>query len=658
MRTQRVSIHRLLSRPGVLLSSLLLLSGFASAQVPQADLVITDFGLRNSNPTPGTPVTFFATVKNQGTARTPSNTWVSVRFYIDGVPVCWASAPTGWLGDGNSTTLVANDGPNGVSTWTATPGTHTLLAYADAANRIPESNKDNNTATLDFTVTSPSPASTLGQWSPVYSVIPARYNLIDEDRNVFVGIHLNVLPNGKLFVWGRDPIETPENATACAPSLSYIWDPAHPTAEPVVLDPAVANTGLRDCIFCAGHCFLPDGRLLVAGGHISDGAGLNSTYIFDYRTNFWTKVAAPMNRGRWYPTTTALADGTVLVAGGTDEYGYFSYNAKVQILDTRVANPSWRTLNGVSLDSNYYYYPWLFVAPNGKLFFAGPTQYTGYVDLTGEGSFPANGWTARTNFNGVRVYGTAVQYDDGKIFIAGGATSSTEGIPTATAEVIDLNAGTPAWRSVAPMQYPRIQCNGTVLPDGTILVTGGTSGANNSAADAVYAAELWNPQTETFTTLASAKVPRLYHSAAVLLADGTVVSGGGGLFPFRPVVTAPPYNVDGSHPDLEIFSPPYLFRGARPTIAQAPSALSFGQTFSVQTPDAANISKVTMVRLSTCTHSFNENQRFNRLNFTIASSGLTVTAPANGNLCPPGDYFLFILNRAGVPSVGTVVNIH
>lgn len=651
--------RRRLPFAGVLISLLFLSShaGTVQAQVPQPDLVISDLGLAEQNPSAGIPVTFHATVTNQGNERTPADTWVSVRFYIDGTPVSWASAPTGWLGEGKSTTLSANDGPKGVATWVATPGSHTLLAYADNANRIAESNEDNNTATLVFSVPFPSAAAREGQWSPVYNLVPARYNTNDDDRKVFVGIHLSVLPTGKMFVWGRDPFETPENTSGCGPSLSFLWDPAKPTQEVTVFDPAAQNTGMRDCIFCASQCFLPDGRLLVAGGHIADGAGLNSTYIFDYKTNFWTKILQPMNRGRWYPTTTALGNGTILVAGGTDEYGYNSFNSKVQIFEANAPDPYWRTLNGIIVNTNYYYYPWLFVAPSGKVFWAGPTQTTGYIDPTGEGSFPADGWTTTTVFNGVRVYGTAVQYDTGKIFIAGGATSSTEGIPTATAEVIDLTAPAPAWRNVSPMTYPRIQCNGTVLPDGTVLVTGGTSAVNNNASGAVYAAELWNPQTETFTKMASAQVPRLYHSSAVLLPDGTVASAGGGLFPFTPVITAPPYNIDGVHPDLEVFSPPYLFKGPRPTITQAPASLQFGQAFKIQTPDAGAIEQVTLVRLSSCTHSFNENQRFNRLTFTQTSGGLSVMSPANGNLCPPGDYFLFILNAAGVPSVASMVNI-
>jgi hypothetical protein len=121
-----------------------------------------------------------------------------------------------------------------------------------------------------------------------------------------------------------------------------------------------------------------------------------------------------------------------------------------------------------------------------------------------------------------------VQYLPGKILLAGGGNP-----PTATAEVIDLNSPTPAWRSVAPMAFPRRQHNATVLPDGKVLVTGGSSIAGFGAgidgdADPVLPAELWDPVTETWTTLAAMDVPRLYHSVAMLLPDGRVLSAGGG----------------------------------------------------------------------------------------------------------------------------------
>ena len=273
----------------------------------------------------------------------------------------------------------------------------------------------------------------------------------------------------------------------------------------------------------------------------------------------------------------------------------------------------------------------MFLAPNGKAFNVAPSQITRYLDTAGTGA-----WSGVANRNfGYRDYGSAVMYADGKILVLGGGDP-----PTNTAEVIDLNQQSPTWRSVAPMSIARRQVNATLLPDGTVLVTGGTSGPGfNDTTNPVYPAELWDPATESFRPLASATVPRLYHSAAVLLPDGRVLSTGG----------------DG-YPTPEVFSPPYLFKGARPTMSAVPSTIGYGQPFSVQTPDAANITKVTLIRITAVTHSFNENQRLSVLSFTPGSGTLNIVAPTTANVAP-GHYLLFIVNGNGVPSVGSIVQL-
>ena len=151
---------------------------------------------------------------------------------------------------------------------------------------------------------------------------------------------------------------------------------------------------------------------------------------------------------------------------------------------------------------------------------------------------------------------------------------------------------------------------------------------------------MWDPATENWTTMASQQFPRLYHSGAVLLPDGRVLTVGGN-------------NVQ----QTEVYEPPYLFKGARPTINSAPASVNYGQTFFVETPNATGITQVTWIALSSVTHSFNMNQRINRLSFSQVAGGLNVVAPSNANLAPPGYYMLFILNGNGVPSVAKIVRI-
>ena len=435
-------------------------------------------------------------------------------------------------------------------------------------------------------------ASAVGQWTRSQAL-------------PFAPVHNVYLPNNKVMLW--------------APGSSHaLWDP--------VTGQVSTLPGAGFDLFCTGHTLLPDGRVLVAGGHIANDVGLPRAALYNPATNSWSP-APDMNAGRWYPTVTTLPNGDALVVGGGVDLTV-GVNTLPQVY--QAATNSWRSLTGAQLSQEYY--PMMFVAPNGRVVEVGPDQRTRSLDTTGTGS-----WTQlASRTHGHRDYGTAAMYAEGKVLLVGGGDA-----PTATAEVIDLGSPNPAWRTVAPMSVARRQVNSTLLPDGTVLATGGSSAAGfNNASGSVYSAELWNPVTETWTTMASATVPRLYHSGAFLLADGRVVVTGG-----------------DNEPVPEIFSPPYLFKGARPTMSAVPPQIAYGQRFTVQTPEAAGIRKVTLIRLSSVTHSFNMEQRLNVLPFTAGSGTLEITPPANGNLAPPGYYMLFAVDANGVPSVGSIVQI-
>jgi len=200
------------------------------------------------------------------------------------------------------------------------------------------------------------------------------------------------------------------------------------------------------------------------------------------------------------------------------------------------------------------------------------------------------------------------------------------------------------------MAFPRAYHNLTLLPDGQVLVTGGGDTTDAVGLDgAIGPAELWSPVTKSWTTLAAMQTPRLYHSIALLLPDGRVLVGGGGRF------NGPAAATDQT--SIEIFSPPYLFKGARPVITTAPATTSYGATMMVPTPDAARIESVALVKPGSVTHSFNADQRYVPLSFTASGTALTVHAPANANLAPPGYYMLFIVDTNGIPSVAKFVRI-
>jgi galactose oxidase-like protein/Kelch motif protein len=276
-------------------------------------------------------------------------------------------------------------------------------------------------------------------------------------------------------------------------------------------------------------------------------------------------------------------------------------------------------------------------------------------------------WTngpSHTLFPYNRDYGTAVMYEPGKIMYTGGGGNSTwaqtpdprTNQPTAIAEKIDLTAGSPSWTSAGTMAFRRRHLNSTILPDGTVLITGGTTGGgfvDINPGDAARAAEVWDPKTNQWHTLASNSVMRVYHSVSLLLPDGTVLHGASGNA-MSGGTNPVPVPDEANH---EIFSPPYLFKGARPAIASAPATVGYGQIFAVSTPNAAQVTDVRWIRLGSVTHAFDMSQRANTLSFTRTDTGVSVTAPIKPSLAPPGYYLLFILNRNGVPSVGKIVRV-
>ncbi len=513
--------------------------------------------------------------------------------------------------------------------------------------------------------------SLVGQWNG-----PVKWPIVP--------VHMHVLPDGRVLAWQHHEPDTDTvkhvhaDGTVHDTPNPHVWNVTTGAFLPVPIPSNLISGGVRDTIFCAGHSFLPDGRLFVTGGHKEgskyDQDGSEQTHIFDWRTNSWAP-GPNANDGRWYPTNTPLGTGETLISSGNMRYtpmssihddSHWLLNVIPQVLSNNAS--AFNLLPGPGGQRRLPMYPMVYQAPDGRVFYAGPERETGFLDLaTGQW-----GATILANFPVNRNYpigpgvqrAASVMYDTGKILIVGGSGPAPSGgtaeypdQPTAQAEAIDLNMSSPTWRVVAPMAYARQQQQATLLPDGKVLVTGGTSapGYSNAthpltgAPSAVKAAEVWDPATEKWSTLASAQIARIHHSTAVLLPDGRVLAGGGG------------QNTglgDWDHYDVEFFSPPYLFKGPRPTISGAPTNVGYGQTFSVQTPDAASITKVSWIRLPSTTHSFNQNQGVYFAPFLQADSGtLNVLSPANGNVCPPGHYMLFLLNNNGVPSVAKIIQI-
>ena len=296
--------------------------------------------------------------------------------------------------------------------------------------------------------------------------------------------------------------------------------------------------------------------------------------------------------------------------------------------------------------------------PNGKVFYSGSGTSSALFDPS------TTSWTlnvATTNYSGTRTYGSSVllplrptdNYDP-KVMIMGGNSPATN-----TTEIIDMGAATPKWVYGLNMSQPRIEMNAVILPDGRVLAVGGSVNDEDTGSLSLKA-DLFDlssvnlnsnpPNLGTVSSAGANATERLYHSVALLLPDATVWLAGGN--PQRGT-----YNNT-----MEIYQPPYLFNSTgglatRPSITSAPSSISYGNGFTLQTPDAANISSVVLVRNGAVTHAFGMDQRMVGLSFTAGSGSLTVTAPPNGNIAPPGYYMLFILNSSGVPSIARMVQL-
>jgi len=352
---------------------------------------------------------------------------------------------------------------------------------------------------------------------------------------------------------------------------------------------------------------------LIDGGTIQYDPfyGQPQVAAFHPASNTFTNVQN-MAHGRWYPTVLTLGDGRVMAFSVLNETG-----------GTNTAVEFYTVGSGWSLSSTPHpgrrtsthactFYP---MARCSTLERKQPLSSSIRRRRRGTRASPQR-TTAEGETTAHRCCSplTLASNYDAKVIIMGGHSPCTN-----TSEIIDLGAPAPAWVFGPNMSEARIEMNAVILPDGRELAVGGSD-------------------------------PRLYHSVALLLPDATVRLAGGN--PSRGTYVQ----------QMEVYQPPYLFdsTGAlatRLSITGAPSSSSYGNTFTVQTPDAASIAHVVLVRNGTVTHAFGMDQREVEMSSTAGSGALTVTAPPNGNIAPPGYYMLFILNNSGVPSVATFVQV-
>jgi galactose oxidase len=253
--------------------------------------------------------------------------------------------------------------------------------------------------------------------------------------------------------------------------------------------------------------------------------------------------------------------------------------------------------------------------------------------------------------------GACALYDIDKFFTVGGAEQydiyQTPG--SNRAYTVDFSTNTPVVTRQPNMRFPRTLVTTVVLPDGNIVVLGGlTAVALFSDENAVFHIEMFNPYTRTWSDFVSTlTTPRPYHGVSLLLKDARVLVGGGGL-----CGAGCDYTTSWNHPNVEIITPPYLVNASGLPITNRPSIVSGPATFLpngqiVVTMNASGPHTFALMRLGTSTHTVNLDQRRVPLQ-VLSQSGtqFTLKVPQNPVHVPPGLYWLFAMNSAGVPSTG------
>ena len=531
----------------------------------------------------------------------------------------------GGSADGTSTAGASVSGNATTTTSDVTTSSNLLISTTSSS-----SSTDATTTTTESTTSTTATPVTLphtrSSWSAVIDL-------------PIVPVAAANLPNGKVLTWSAYAPDNYGDENAWGQTYSAIFDPATQSSQQRVV------TETQHDMFCPGTTVLEDGKILINGGSSSQ-----KTTFYDSSKNAWT-TGPLMNIARGYQGNTILADGSVLTLGGAWSGGASAKNAEIW------STSGWRVVPGIPIDSFIGPDPrgtyrgdnhlWLFLQADGKVFHAGPDSHMHWIDTSGNGQISEAGTRGNDAYS---MNGNAILYDIGKILKVGGAPAYEDIDASPASYVIDLN--TKSVRQIAPMNYARAMHNSVVLPNGQVVITGGQTSVKLFSDDrSVLMAEIWNPETETFSKLSPMKIPRNYHSFSLLLPDGRVLVGGGGLCG----------TCTTNHPNVEILTPPYLLKSdgtpaSRPAITSAPATGTYGSNITVTTD--TSVASFSLVRLSAVTHSLNNDQRRVPLkSSSVDGRSHQLTIPVSRGLLPPGYYMLFALDTNGVPSVSSSLQI-
>jgi hypothetical protein len=489
-----------------------------------------------------------------------------------------------------------------------------------------------------------------------------------------LAIHAAVLRTGKVLFFAGSGNNTHRVADPNFGNVkknmwtSVVWDPTAPQGANFSHPATIKRADKKPFdFFCGGDTVLPDGSVLSAGGNQSYNNGNNlgqrDVAAFDPQTEQWAK-RAPMAEGRWYPTLLPLADGRVLAVSGKNGTDG-QLNQRFEVYDP--GSDTW-TERHPPHDPNFVglpFYAHLFLLADGRVFFSGGRmdddrpQQAGILDLghnpIGFQPVPANETPTFRNQSASVLLAPA---QDQQVMIIGGGPINDVTSATGSTERVALNQPQPHYQQSMPLSLPRMHLNAVLLPDRTVFVSGGamTHEETGKPPTARLQSETYDPATDTWRSGAVASVIRMYHSIALLLPDGRVVTASGNPPPYGQL----PQWLEQPNEELkiEVYSPPYLFAGPRPTIANVATEWTYGQPVTIGTPQAGNIRWAQLIRNGVTTHSFDNSQRLVDLPIgSQAQAKVNVTAPPSPTVAPPGWYMLFLVDNGGVPSVATWIHV-
>jgi len=498
------------------------------------------------------------------------------------------------------------------------------------------------------------------------------------------GIHAALLPTGKVMLWAR-PFATPDNE-----AVAWLWDPTKQLGDPARfkrVDPPLftdPETGVRKPanIWCSGQSHMADGQLLVTGGNLAspsenpprvDYAGMKTVYTFNPFNETWTEQPK-MGKGRWYPSQALLPDGRTLLMSGLDETGSGANNKQVELFSPPSARGGQGKITkigdrgGAGQPPDGGLYPHLAVLPSGRTLMAGPQERDSWL-LRAPGAGSGLSWTGLPKTDRHRLWGSGVLRPGGTggstaFTLIGGSDFDSDQDPPGqplgsgvrTSVTFDESKAAEGWTTAPPLTNGRSHHNTVLLPDKSMVTVGGGLGSS-PAGPGIYGAgqwaatdkqrpvELMDPATGSWRLGAAQAESRAYHSTALLLPDGRVMSAGDD------------QNGGAAQDTAEIYEPPYLLKGLpRPVLDSAPATATYGASFDVTSSGPAPARAVLMAP-GAVTHANDMSQRAVELALTRRTGGARLTAPARAALAPPGYYMLFLVSDQGVPSVARFVRL-